>query len=84
MELKGYSEPDLSVSKAQAISLIPYFAPKDVSGLTCFLRDTGSMVFIKVDYSQAGVGTLYSGGSVWVSVAWASMFTESAFPVYMV
>lgn len=42
------------------------------------------MVFIKVDYSQAGVGTLYSGGSVWVSVAWASMFTESAFPVYMV
>lgn len=42
------------------------------------------MVFIKVGYSQAGVGALYSGGSVWVSVAWASMFTKSAFPVNLV
>lgn len=39
-------------------------AHKDISGLACFLRDTGSMVFIKVGWSQAGMGPLYSGASI--------------------
>lgn len=44
------------------VYLFPLFfiASKEVSGLTCFLWDTGSTVFIKMGWSQAGMGPLYS------------------------